>query len=101
MTPTDPNERARELKPCPFCGAVEPIVAEHPNAIPPMFRVICSGVVCRAVVEGRTLVRAAGQLVPASQDADGNGGLGFNGGARDQALEVQDVHAGLFGPGWC
>lgn len=47
-----------DLLSCPFCGAAEPIVAEHSKALPPIFRVICSGGVCHAVVEGRTLVRA-------------------------------------------
>lgn len=47
-----------DLLPCPFCGAAEPIIAEHPNLLPPSFRVICSDGVCHAMVEARTLVRA-------------------------------------------
>lgn len=48
----------------------------------------------------RAAMRAARQLVPASQNTDGDGGFGFDGVAGNQSLKVQKVHTGNGTQGW-
>ena len=44
MTPTDPNERARELKPCPFCNGEARIMLEEEDRPDDSFHnVYCTG----------------------------------------------------------